>query len=523
MQYRFIWNIDQDQIHFVNNFDFEEPLEDNYITGDYLPADKSISLYKEDVKVPINLDYFVRLWKASEPDKEIVRERVEVVSLNKVSNVRLASSQEEKLVAQFLIAEHGQDSMLNLDKLFEANPTPDDVRRYFIPFIKKFNQNTFKQFPDNLPRNAKQWRALSEEEVFAYVEYFANNISRGDQQLANSLTQAMMDKWEMDGVPFDPAEYIIDEGMINWNEVRSLLLREFGNSFNLFSKWEKVSDYGGWTNWETFLTNNIMENEFNIYKYFLDLAKKAISKYPSETFFELKEVWREKIEEMVIDVHNRTCDETERIDDILKVDFDEILGHWFEKVNEELGYDEVYSLQRKNQILDKWEPESWWKGSKWNKISDHNGWTNWETWNVNLMMENDYDDYLYFTDLAKKNISVDDFAMAAIERVIGPYNEQLRNDFAEYTDEEEILMQLENDDQKWRSDAERRYPDDPEAQEDYIRKMREIVYGLMGIPEPTDIANHWLDESKVNWQEIYENWVNNTKESNWKVLKWNRI
>jgi len=397
MQNRFIWNIDQDVIHFVNDFNFEEPLEDNYITGDYLPTDQSISLYKEDVNVPINLDHFVRLWKASEPDKEILRERVSIVETNKTSNVKVSASQEEVLVAKFLAGQQmlGEDTILNLDRLFQANPSPDDIRRYFIPFIRKYNTSTFKQFPDNLPRNSKQWRALSEEEVFAYVEQFANSISKGDNQVANSLIQAMMDRWETDGVPFDPAEYIIDEAMINWTEVSNLLRREFGNSFNVFSKWKKVSDY--------------------------------------------------------------------------------------------------------------------------------NGWTNWETWNVNLMMENDYEDHLYFMELAKKNISVDDFSMAVIERVIGPYNEQLRNDFAEYTDEEEILMQLENDDQKWRSDAERRYPDDPEAQEDYVRKMREMIYGIMGIPEPTDIADHWLDESKVNWQEIYEHWINNTKESNWKVLKWNRI
>jgi hypothetical protein len=397
MQNRFIWNIDQDVIHFVNDFNFEEPLEDNYITGDYLPTDQSISLYKENINVPINLDHFVRLWKASEPDKEILRERVSIVETNKTSNVKVSASQEEVLVAKFLAGQQmlGEDTILNLDRLFQANPSPDDIRRYFIPFIRKYNTSAFEQFPDNLPRNSKQWRALSEEEVFAYVEQFANSISKGDKQIANSLIQAMMDKWETDGVPFDPAEYIIDEGMINWNEVSSLLRREFGNSFNVFSKWKKVSDY--------------------------------------------------------------------------------------------------------------------------------NGWTNWETWNVNLMMENDYEDHLYFMELAKKNISVDDFAMAVIERVIGPYNEQLRNDFAEYTDEEEILMKLENDDQTWRSDAERRYPDDPEAQEEYVRKMREMIYGIMGIPEPTDIADHWLDESKVNWQEIYEHWINNTKESSWKVLKWKKI
>jgi hypothetical protein len=397
MQNRFIWNIDQDVIHFVNDFNFEEPLEDNYITGDYLPTDQSISLYKENINVPINLDHFVRLWKASEPDKEILRERVSIVETNKTSNVKVSASQEEVLVAKFLAGQQmlGEDTILNLDRLFQANPSPDDIRRYFIPFIRKYNTSAFEQFPDNLPRNSKQWRALSEEEVFAYVEQFANSISKGDKQIANSLIQAMMDKWETDGVPFDPAEYIIDEGMINWNEVSSLLRREFGNSFNVFSKWKKVSDY--------------------------------------------------------------------------------------------------------------------------------NGWTNWETWNVNLMMENDYEDHLYFMELAKKNISVDDFAMAVIERIIGPYNEQLRNDFAEYTDEEEILMKLENDDQTWRSDAERRYPDDPEAQEEYVRKMREMIYGIMGIPEPTDIADHWLDESKVNWQEIYEHWINNTKESSWKVLKWKKI
>lgn len=399
MHNRFIWNIDQDTIHFVNDFNFETPLEDNYITGDYLAADKSITLYDDNVNIPINLDYFIRLWKSSESDKDIQRDKVEVMS--KESNFQKnsqAKSLEEDFLSKYVSSEQkqGRNPESTFAWIRENNLSSENIRQFFIPFIKFYNYETIKEtFPDDIPDRPEEWRALSEEEVFAYVEQIAKQVSRNSQKITNQLIQEMMDRWYETGVPIDMADYRIDEMMINWNKV-----------FKMIGSRER--DLG-----------LVMSN--------------------------------------------------------------------------------------------------------WKKTSDYNGWTNWETWNVNLMMENDYEDYLYFSELTKRNISLEDFSMEVIKRIIGPYNEQIRKDFDQYTDEEEVRMKMEHDLESWRSEAEIKYPDDPEAQEEYVERIKNLIYGFMGEPEPSDIAEHWLDESKVNWEEIYRHWIYKAKESKWKESKWKTI
>ncbi len=36
-------------------------------------------------------------------------------------------------------------------------------------------------------------------------------------------------------------------------------------------------------------------------------------------------------------------------------------------------------------------------------MSKYNGWTNWATWNCNLWLTNDYNDYKHYSDLARYN------------------------------------------------------------------------------------------------------------------------
>jgi len=36
-------------------------------------------------------------------------------------------------------------------------------------------------------------------------------------------------------------------------------------------------------------------------------------------------------------------------------------------------------------------------------IQTYNGWSNWETWNFKLWIDNDYDSYSYFKDIVKEN------------------------------------------------------------------------------------------------------------------------
>ena len=163
------------------------------------------------------------------------------------------------------------------------------------------------------------------------------------------------------------------------------------------------------------------------------------------------------------------------------------------------------------------------KQSKW-KIADYQGWTNWETWNTNLMMQNEYDSYKHFHNLVATGASLNQFIADAIGLVVGPYNQQLQKDFSEINDDEEVEMKKQHQKEEWWTKAEQAHPDDYLAQEEFVRKMEELTYSFLGEPEPTDIANHWLDESKINWQEIYNSWKGNAEaEGNQVMSKWKRV
>ena len=160
------------------------------------------------------------------------------------------------------------------------------------------------------------------------------------------------------------------------------------------------------------------------------------------------------------------------------------------------------------------------KQSKW-KIADHQGWTNYETWNVNAMILNDYELNKHFHNLVVNKASGNQFIADAIGLVIGPHNKQLQEDFSSMSDDEEVEMQKQNQEEDWWRDAEKNHPDDYLAQEAYVRQMKEITMTFMGEPQPTDIADYWIDESKVNWKEIYNYWKSNAEaEGNQIISKW---
>lgn len=382
MNNKFIWNIDQDVIHFVNDFDFETPLEDDYIMGHYLEPEKAVTLYTDNVNIPINIDYFIRLWNASEPDRPLERDKLELIKKNsKLKKVAQVDFIEKELLSRFL-NEYQQN---NLMQFVLTNPSSQDVRIYFLPFIKKYNSALLDRLPHNFPHSKKEWSYLSEEEVFAYVESFVGNVSNASERI-----EVLMDKWHSTGSPIDLDSYMIDESTINWDVML-----------------------------------NVISNVNNF------------------------------------------------------------------------------------------------KNSKW-KVSDVNGWTNWETWNVQVTIQNDYQLYEHFSKLAEKNVSLDEFINNAIALVVGPYNKNLQDDWASISDDEEVEMKKRNDIEEWQRSAEKQFPNDPDRQMEYIEKMERLVYGIMGEPEPSDIANHWIDESKVNWQEIYDYWKSQSedthRESRWKKL-----
>jgi hypothetical protein len=54
-------------------------------------------------------------------------------------------------------------------------------------------------------------------------------------------------------------------------------------------------------------------------------------------------------------------------------------------------------------------------------MSAYNGWTNWETWNVNLWLTNDEGSYAWLMDAAKRAIATDPDDDDDQERILAAY------------------------------------------------------------------------------------------------------
>lgn len=69
-----LWNIKNDTVVIADNYSVNATdLENEYISGEIHKTDSGwkIVLHQDDVTAPANLDYFVRLWNATYPDKVI--------------------------------------------------------------------------------------------------------------------------------------------------------------------------------------------------------------------------------------------------------------------------------------------------------------------------------------------------------------------------------------------------------------------------------------------------------------------
>lgn len=148
--------------------------------------------------------------------------------------------------------------------------------------------------------------------------------------------------------------------------------------------------------------------------------------------------------------------------------------------------------------------------------ADSNGWTNWDTWNTALMIDNNWpheNSNQEANELVKSGGSVEQLADWALRYIVGPHNKEIMDEAQQWTDEEEVAAKQERDLEEWMRRAQELYPDDPDARMNYVEKMRNLIYGLMGSPEPTDISNHIIEDSKINWQEIYDSIVNDIEEN----------
>lgn len=123
------------------------------------------------------------------------------------------------------------------------------------------------------------------------------------------------------------------------------------------------------------------------------------------------------------------------------------------------------------------------------RVADYQGWTNWETWNTALMMDNDYDLYQESRKLFERGLTVEQLRDWLIQKVIGPHNRDAIEDAKEWNSippEERLDYNFE--DLKERS---------PQA--------ADIVDQLGFGPDVSDSEPTLIDPELVNWQEIWNN------------------
>lgn len=137
-----------------------------------------------------------------------------------------------------------------------------------------------------------------------------------------------------------------------------------------------------------------------------------------------------------------------------------------------------------------WNAET---GSLWRKTADYQGWTNWDTWHLKLMMDNERDLHDRSRQIVEQGMRAgqsdsqigETLAQWAIVTILGPHNKQAIEDAQEWNDipmEERIDPHLE--------ELRRENPSAADA-----------VEHLMG-PNIGDTDPMTMDEMAINWPEI---------------------
>ena len=130
------------------------------------------------------------------------------------------------------------------------------------------------------------------------------------------------------------------------------------------------------------------------------------------------------------------------------------------------------------------------------KTSDHQGSTNWETWNTKVMIDNEYNLYIQSRDMVKNFTPLNEFAIWATQAVIAPHNQQA----------------LENA-QEWNDIP---YDERPTGREHMSEGGQALTEGfdeIFGMDPRADETASIIDESKVDWPQIYNSIAEDIKES----------
>lgn len=163
--------------------------------------------------------------------------------------------------------------------------------------------------------------------------------------------------------------------------------------------------------------------------------------------------------------------------------------------------DTVYADQKAG-LLPEWvdrdgDHDHNWRTSSW-KLSDHNGWTNYETWWTYTMLDNDQQLQAKSNQLAEAGDETA-FKDWTVNAVIGPYNAESIEDAQEWNDvpqHERLDYHLE--------DMKERHRDNPDA--------LELFNKMFGQGDVNDIEPNIIDPEKVNWYELITHIRNDLEE-----------
>jgi len=136
---------------------------------------------------------------------------------------------------------------------------------------------------------------------------------------------------------------------------------------------------------------------------------------------------------------------------------------------------------------------------KWTE--DYQGWTNWETWNTKLMMDNErglYDESRKIVERFRTRPAqgVTSLENWAIQMIIGPENARAIQDAQEWNDiPQEERLDYHYEDLKERNE-----------------QAADIVNSLGFGPNTEDSEPSIIDPNKVNWYEIFESILQDIEE-----------
>jgi prophage maintenance system killer protein len=136
------------------------------------------------------------------------------------------------------------------------------------------------------------------------------------------------------------------------------------------------------------------------------------------------------------------------------------------------------------------------------KTADYQGWTNWETWNTKLMMDNEYELYKFQQQMAEQGYTPEQIRDWAIQNVLGPYNQERIQDAKEWNS----IPPPERTDPHY----EEMRDQNPQAADLYDNIMG--VFGEGG-PDLSDDEPNLIDPEIVNWNEIHHNIMNEHEEN----------